>query len=139
MERPLGVSVIAVLYFLAAVGMLFCALILVVGAAAFSAFLARQGVPSWVLAGLGAVGAVFCVISAAVLAFIGYGLWTQRNWARIVVIVLSAIGIATGLLALTAFHFGPFLLVGAAIRIGVNAVILWYLLQPQVRQAFRIA
>lgn len=78
---------------------------------------------------------------AAISAILGWGLWTLKNWARIVVIALSCLRLAfLGLFTLLALlHFHILTIVWNFFWMGVSGVIIWYLLQPHVRQAFTSA
>lgn len=141
MQRPTGVTVIAVLYFISGGIIALVAILLMVGAGAFSTMATQPGMRTLMI-GLGTVGAVVLIILGALAIFVGYGLWTQQNWARIVAIVLAALGLLgslPGLFALSTLHVGVVALCFALVRIGINVLIIWYLLQPDVRQAFRVA
>jgi hypothetical protein len=137
MERPAGVTILAVLAFvgtglsvLAAVGML-------VGGAMVANMIARPGFGMATAIG-GAVLGVFFLGVGALYAVIGTGMLNLWNWLRVLVIVLSfvgaffyALGILTALL-----HFHPVLVLWRAILLGVNLWIAFYLLKPHVKQAF---
>jgi len=64
---------------------------------------------------------ILTIIGALLMTFtllfliVGYGLWTRRQWARIAAIVLAV-------LALFAFPIGTF----------IGALIIWYLVKPEV-------
>lgn len=139
MARPTGVTVIAVLDFIGAgicalagiaffLGAGFMGTLIGQGQAAGSAqaggFVAMLG---------GAVGIVFLVI-AAIAALIGWGLLGLKNWARIVQIVLAGLGLLGVLFGL--LHFSAAILLGLLIRGAINALIIWYLLKPDVAAAF---
>ncbi len=137
MERPVGVTVIAVLNFLGAFFLIIAALFFVVGFGAMGMASQRSG-GMLALAGVGAFGAVFMFAFAVIAIVIGYGLIKLQHWARIVTIVLAALGI---LLALPSL-FGGLHSIGMfslLIRVGINALILWYMLQANVKQAFGAA
>jgi hypothetical protein len=131
MNRPTGVVVIAILYWLGAFGLLCMGAIMAIGFSVFGAFVNRFGP---IVAGLGVIGGlVFLGIGAAV-AIIGYGLFQLREWARITAIVFAGIGLVLAFLSfLHPFGFG---LMGRLFRLGVNALIIWYLIQPQIRGRF---
>ncbi|HYX68116.1 MAG TPA: hypothetical protein VE825_03205 [Terriglobales bacterium] len=146
MPRPTGVTVISILYFLVTLFLLLCGVVFIglMGVAGLDARAHEMG-PLGVLAGLGAVAGVVCLIIAVVVAFIGWGLWALKEWARIVAILFSGLGLLGGVagflgsILLRSHLFPAFGVIGAAaglVRIAINAVILWYLLQPQVKQAF---
>ena len=146
MTRPTGVTVIAILYFLVTMFLALCGVVFIglMGAASLSARAHEMG-PLGVLAGLGAVAGVVCLIIALVVAFIGWGLWALKEWARIVALVFSGLGLLGGVAGflgsiLLRSHLLPAMgVAGAAfglVRIALNAAILWYLLQDHVKQAF---
>ena len=137
MQRPGGVTLLAVLDFIAAACLVLAALAMVLGMGfigAMSGGHERGG--AMLLAGLGVLGAVIFFIMAAVSAVIGYGMWNLQNWARILSIAFSCLGIVGGLFGLmTGVHL-HFLLIGSIIRMAIAALIIWYLFQPHVKAAF---
>jgi len=146
MPRPTGVTFISLLYFLVALVLIVCGVVFIglLGAAELSARAHEMG-PFAVLAGLGAVAGVVCLVFALLLAFIGWGLWSLKEWARIVALIFAGLGLLGGVAGLLGSLLirSPLLpalgMIGAVlalVRIAINALILWYLLQPQVKQAF---
>jgi len=138
MQRPVGVTILAVLAFVAAWGLVLMALLSLLGGALVSSLGAR-GVG--MMAGLGAaVIAVFFLILAAVEVVVGIGLWKLRNWARIVTIVLCGLSFLGAVLSiLNPFHIHVFFflfLLRRLIYAAIYAWILWYLFQPNVKQSF---
>ncbi len=138
--RPTGIALIAIYHFLAAAFLVFLAIALGVGGSVVGAmFGAGQ---SALLGGMGflvgVVGAAFLLVFACVAAMAGYGVWTFREWGRILCIVLAVISILFSLPGLL-FHmqFG-FLLGGyRIIKIAIQVLIVWYLVQPQIVALFR--
>jgi len=94
-----------------------------------------QGGMGGLMAMVGGALSVFFFVLAAIAALLGWGLWSLKNWARIAVIVLSALGAILSLLAL--LNFSSTIIVGVIIRLAINGVIIWYLLQPNVAAAFQ--
>jgi len=138
MQRPTGVTILAVLAFLAAAVLVLMALLSLLGGALVSSLGARG---MGTLAGLGAaVIAVFFLILAAVEVVVGIGLWKLRNWARIVTIVLCGLSFLGAVLSiLNPFHIHVFFflfLLRRLIYAAIYAWILWYLFQPNVKQSF---
>lgn len=145
MNRPTGVTVLAVLLFLGT------ALLVLLGIGTFlgGAFIGSMVGAAAHRAGGGAAGAgfgavigaaigVFLLIGAALNAICGYGLWNLKEWGRMLTIVLSAIGVVLALLnmlfAMMHFHiFGVFFIL---VRIAFGGLVIWYLSQPQVKAAF---
>jgi hypothetical protein len=144
MNRPTGVTVLAVFQFIGAGFCVVLALLMMVGGTFVAAILgnAARGNGGTAMAGMGAiigvVGGVFLLILAALYGALGWGMWGLKNWARIVTIVLAAIGACLQVLGLmgSLMHFHIFALLWAIIWLGVDAAIIWYLLQPQVKAAF---
>jgi hypothetical protein len=143
MGRPVGVTILAVLYFLGAVCGLLAGIGMILGGGFMATLISQQaqgaGVGAGFLAGLGAVLGVVILVFAALDVLLGWGLWKLKNWARIVTIVLAAIGIAGALFGLLGafLHFGMFLLVLTLVRLAICGLILWYMLQPHVSAAFQ--
>jgi hypothetical protein len=139
MQKPTGVVLIAALYFIVA------AFFLLAGAAAFfigGAFLAHavnaglplRGIAGGVGAFIGAVSIVFGVLALVV----AIGLLGLKNWARMIAMVLAAIGAIFGFLAIFSLlaHFAMIRVFFRLVRIAINVLIVWYLNQPAVKQAF---
>ena len=142
MQKPVGVIVIAVLDFLGTIilGCLGLLAFLAMGFLAPRIVEATNGqLPSAVIAGLGIFLGLVCFFFAAITAVLGYGMLSLKEWARIVQMVLAAIGIVFGVLGLLSamlhFHILGFMVVG--IRLAINFAIIWYLIQPDVKSAFQ--
>jgi len=138
MYRPVGVTILAILEF---IGSGICALLgilVIVGAGAGLLGSMTQGQGSGLgslMAVIGGALSVFCFIFAALAALLGWGLWTLKNWARIVVIALTILGALGTLLSL--LNLSSAMIVGVVIRLAINGLIIWYLLQPNVAAAFQ--
>lgn len=142
MERPTGVTVLAILDFLGALILICAGLAFLLGMGIAGAGMMSQARGGGAfLAGLGAIGGVVFLVFAAISALIGIGLWKLKNWARIVTIVFSGLGILGGLLGLLTalLHFSVFTLVFRLVFIGIYALIIWYMLQPDVKKVFGVA
>ena len=104
-------------------------------AVGFTAFgSAVQGMMG-LFAGFGVIGGIVLLGLGTVIAFIGYSLFQMQEWARVTTIVLVALGFAAATFALFGFHGGA--RISAMFRMAIDAVIIWYLVQPQVSGAFR--
>ncbi len=142
MQRPTGVTILAVLNFIAAA---FCALF-ALGAGAIGAIVgasaaagAQSRSPLAMIAGLGgAMAAVVFLLCAALSIVVGIGLLKLLNWARILTIVLAAIGLVFGLLGIVSglAHLIIPALITQLIAVAICAWIVLYLLKPHVKQAF---
>jgi hypothetical protein len=132
MQKPAGVAVLAVLYW---VGAFFCLLMagaIIIGLTSVGVFIGDYGP---LMAGFGTISGLVFVAFAAACAFIGYGLFQLQEWARTTAIVLSAIGIVVSILGLF-WPVGMFFF-GRLFKLVLNAIIIWYLTRPQVRTVFR--
>ncbi len=137
MERPTGVTILAVLAFVGTACSVLAALGMFIGGTMVANMVARPGFG--MAAGIGgAILGVFFLAVGALYAVIGTGMLNLWNWLRILVIVLSFVGAffyAAGILT-ALFHFHPVLVLWRAILLGVNLWIAFYLLKPHVKQAF---
>ncbi|HET9365277.1 MAG TPA: hypothetical protein VFP71_09750 [Candidatus Angelobacter sp.] len=143
MNKPAGVIVIAILYFLGAGILLLAGIGFVIGGGAIAAAMSQQsqagGGLATLMGFLGAGVGIFFLVCGVLDALIGIGLLKLKNWARIVAIVFAAIGACFqifGLLTSLA-HFNPVSFVISLIVLGVQALIIWYLLKPEVKAAFQ--
>ena len=155
MDRPLGVTVIAILIVIGGIMSLFGGITLIVVAAILSTSLNDLSTSSPILGSFfGALSAAF----GAVLLVIGvgyiimtYGLLKGKGWAWTITILLTLIGIAINIIsAITggvsnlstinnmnggtnSFAYG---IVGSVIGIAISAVIIYYLYRPHVKLFF---
>jgi hypothetical protein len=137
MERPTGVTILAVLCFIGAGFCVLGALVFLFGGTMLSSLGAAGGGGAF-LAGLGMAAAVIFLAIAALYVATGIGLIGLKNWGRILTIVLVALGLlsaAFGLLgALMHFSFG--MIIRQLIIAAIDVWILVYLFKPHVKQAF---
>lgn len=113
-QRPLGVTVLALLNFLAAGVCTFLAV---------SALLARTTRPEGIFIG---------ILGAAIYLPIAIGLWALRQWARVMALIVYIGGATTALCANFNNAITGSMLLILAIIVG-GAI---YLLQPEVDRAF---
>jgi hypothetical protein len=139
--RPTGIVLIAIYHFLAAAFLVCLAIALGVGGSVLGAmFAAGNSVP---LSGMGffvgIVGAAFMLVFAVIAALAGYGLWTLREWGRILCIVLAGISILFSLpgLLFMGLHFEFFMGGYRLIKLAISVLIIWYLVQPHIRSLFQ--
>lgn len=117
-ERPLGVSVLGVLW-------IFSALIWFVASLLGSLVLVGVGLP-----GIGAIFGFIILCIAIVDLFLGIGCFRGWGWVWIVGILFMVINIVVGIMSLfSAPIYG-------VISIIIAAIILWYFFQPQVKAYF---
>jgi len=136
MNRPTGVTIIAVLSFLGA----FFLAIIAVGFLVGGAVIASLGVslPAS-LVGIGAAVAACFFFAVAVLDVVnGIGLLKLQNWARILTIVLIGLGLLSAALGLLSglFHFRMLIVLRELCVAAIDLWILLYLFKPHVKQAF---
>jgi len=135
-NRPTGVTILAILALIGAGCFVLFALLAFFG----GVVAALASVPFFaMLAGIGAIGVVgFCLIAAAISAWIGMGLLKLRNIARILLLVfvgLSLLGSAIGLVFSLLHLDVPSAIVRLMIG-GIDLCILMYLFKPHVKEAF---
>lgn len=123
-ERPTGVTVLAVLYFVGAVFALLGGIMMLTVGSMFTGMM-----DSGLFALMGAaLGGMFVVI-AALLGVAGWGLWSRQRWAWYLVMVLEVLSLISGLFSL------PSGIVGMAIA----GLIIWYFTTPPVQAWFGVA
>ena len=143
MERPTGITILALFNFIWAffsvlTAMVFFSGLGLVGVRAGAASAVRGGAPVALARGLGTVSGILVASGIEVLA--GVGLLKLRNWARILTIILASVGLllaARGVVT-SLLHFQLFALVIRSVFVGFYALILWYLFQARVRRAFGV-
>ena len=128
LERPLGITVIAAIQFLAA-GVSFYRILL---------FILQLLIQSAVPRTVGVLGPV-SLVSAIAYGATGYGLLELKPWSWTAGLLLAVLAIVASLLAWLVALFDseiPAITI-SSIRIVVNVVIALYLLQPRVRTLFK--
>ena len=129
MERPVGITIVAVLIFLeAALATLLAVLILALGTTGSSS--ADVHAPSS-MAGItasGAVTAIYCVLFAALAVVTGMGLLRLREWGRKLTIAICILGVV-------ASGVGTMRVSKLALDMGYIAIGA-YLMLPRVKRAF---
>jgi hypothetical protein len=143
MNRPAGVTVIAVLFFIGAAFSILGGIGIVVGGG-FIATLINQsggqgsGAGAGLFAGLGVAIGIVILIVGVVDILVGWGLLKLKEWARIVTIVFAVLGALGALFGLVGVftHFGAIIVFWTLVRLAICGWIIWYLLQPQVKAAF---
>jgi hypothetical protein len=147
MNRPVGVTLIGVLDFLGMLLQIGAGLVFLVGMSFAGAFISKLAADNpqlanvnitGIMAGVGVAFAIIAFVFALVSAVIGWGMLALKNWARIMSIIYSCVGIlcfGLGLL-LSLVHFRPFGFIWDAAWFSINGLIIWYLLQPEVKAAF---
>jgi len=133
-QRPVGISIIAVLAALGGIGFFLLAALFAALSTA-GGFLQEmiETYGATVLPDIGSLLTALALAAAGVSAIIGilylvtaYGLWTGRGWARILAIILLILDIIGGLVTLPA----------GIVPIIIAGVLLWYFFTPSVRAFF---
>jgi hypothetical protein len=141
--RPTGVVLIALYHLISALFLVFLAVSLVVGGSVLGAMFGagHENTMGGLNIGLliGMVGAVFFVVLALIAAVAGYGIWSLREWGRILSIGLAAISLLISLpgLLFMGLHLRLFSGGFGLFRIAISALIIWYLMQPQIKGLFQ--
>jgi hypothetical protein len=141
--RPTGVVLIALYHFLSAVFLVLLAISLVIGGSVLGAMFGTGNQSP--LGGLGigllvdTLGGAFFLVYAVIAALAGYGIWSLREWGRILCIVLAVISLLISLpgLLMMGLHLSLFFGGYRLFRIAVSVLIIWYLVQPEIKSLFQ--
>ena len=106
-QRPLGVTIIAILAIIGGIALLSTGAVLIV---------------------IG-VGVVLILLGIAYFVM-AYGLWKGKRWAWTITLILSVIGIISGIISIATRHYE------VIIDIIINAVVIYYLYRPNVKAFF---
>jgi len=139
MQRPTGVTVIAI--FQIAVGILAMfggVAVFILGSAVAMHRAAMGGVFGGVAGVIGAFLGMILLAIGILYIVLGVGLLKLHNWARMLTLVFSALGALLHVLRLmrSMVHLLVFHAFWQGIVIAICALIIWYLLQPEVKRAF---
>jgi hypothetical protein len=140
MQRPAGAIIIGIVDFLFAAFFACLGLLFFAGGTLIQRFLSSAGtmpgnVGPDVFAKIGAVAGIMILLWAAFCALVGWGMIAVKNWARIISIILAALGVLLSIPGLlNAFRGGP--IVMTVIFLAYYVWVIWYLLMPGVAQAF---
>ena len=139
--RPVGVSILAVLYSLGVASYSILLILSLASPHALSDLLTSispgDSGPAMLLS-MGRGIFVYFSVMITVVGAVAWGMWTLRNWARWFTIVITAISLVATLVGLASLA-GNFTVPGALlllVRIGLCVLVLWYLFKPGVRSAF---
>ena len=131
-EIPVLVKIIAVLYYIGAVLGIIFGLLFLIGAGMLSSLI--EQIPLLIALGtsLFIVGGILMIGLGILGFFLGRGLWKGHNWARIVVIIFSILGLLGGIsILVTGSYFN------GIINILIEGFIAGYLLFSKgVKSAF---
>jgi hypothetical protein len=124
MQRPTGVTIIAVLSAIGGVLGLLAALALL----GFGAVSGASG-----LGGLAFVAGLIILVYAVLSLAVAYGFWTLKPWAWPLGVGVQVLGIVQAVLN---YMNNSSNIVGLVISLAIAGVILWYLFQSHVKAAF---
>jgi hypothetical protein len=134
MQRPVGVTIVAVITIIYGIFSLLLALLGLLGLA-----LAASGVGN-VAARYSTGNLVYATISDAVLGILylafGIGAFQLKGWAWTTGVVALVLDIVRHIVSVVIQRFGALTIVVASITIVIALVLLWYLFRPNVRAAF---
>ena len=111
-QRPLGVTIIALLAILGGIAFLVGGLTLIL--------IPLVGI--FIGSGLFILGLAYFLVA--------YGLWNGRSWAWTLTLILSGIGIIVGIGSIIVGN------IGSIIHTIINAIIIYYLYRPTVKSFF---
>ncbi|HKM50291.1 MAG TPA: hypothetical protein VJZ75_03845 [Candidatus Bathyarchaeia archaeon] len=122
-NRPMGVTILAILEALGAIYFLFIGVTEFLGTASIRS-LAYLGIAHSVFSLIPRVIGIALLIIGLVSIVLAWGLWIGKGWARMIALVFAILGIIINLMS---FH---------VIGIIIDAVIVYYLTRPNVKQFF---
>ena len=132
--RPLGVSLIAVLHWLRG-GVYAIAGLAVLGLTHLGARFLSAATSDTLLGrmatGLGKAVGIGLLVMALIWIVLGLGLWTMKNWARMLTVLFVGLLLIWHLLGLAHFPTPWHIL-----RVVIDAAIVIYLLLPDVKRVF---
>jgi hypothetical protein len=120
-ERPIGVTIVAILEAIAGIFSVSIGLILSGSGASRAAKLGPDG---------GAFGAIILLIGALSIVMC-YGVWMRKPWAWTYALMVAALGILTN--ATAAYYFSSSFSILAA---GLQALVIYYLTRSNVKAFF---
>ena len=132
-QRPLGITILAILGIIGGVLGLLGGCGAIAGGALVGALGAQAGVGAVAAGGglLGLLGIVALAMAVGWIAF-GIGAWTLKPWAWMLGLILVGVSIVVALVTvLTGGDFGS-----QIINLAIDAVMVYYLMTPEVKQAF---
>ncbi len=133
-QRPMGITILAILAIVGGLFLILGGCGVVAGGALIGAAGAQAGVGEVAAGGglLTVYGIVLLVIAVADIVF-GIGAWTLKPWAWMLGLVLQGINVVVAIVSIIAgwSTFGS-----QIIGLAINAVIIYYLMTPDVKKAF---
>ena len=133
MPRPIGASLIAILFLLTAAYLIVIAVVMLLSPGAVSMSSGAD-----LLGGLEVAGPYMFLLVAVVATAIGIGLLRLYNWARRLAIVTALLGMVLLLPSVSSavLDFRIAQLIWGGLGVMVRAMIVWYLYQQPIKEAF---
>lgn len=129
--RPTGVTILAVLDYVAAGFLVLAGLMMFAGGAFMGAALSEaMGMGAGMFAALGVILGIFLLLLAALYGAAGWGMWTGKSWAWILSLVLTGLSALSSLSSLVQGEWS------SIIGLAIAGFLIWYLLQPGVKAWF---
>lgn len=133
MPRPAGITAIAIIFWMTAAYLGGAGLLM----------LARPGtismtVGSPLLGGLELAGPWMFLLVATAAAAVGFGIFLLKNWARRIAVIAALLGILLNVPSVSSslVEFRISMLLWGGLAVIVRVIVVWYLYQPQAREAF---
>lgn len=133
-ERPAGVTAVAVAFFLAAAYLLVVGFTMLVSPGAVGMSAGEE-----LLGGLELAGPYMFLLVAGVGLAVALGLWRLHRWARWAAILLALIGLVMLVPSVSSavFDFRIAKLASSGLGVIVRTMVVWYLSQEHVGETFR--
>ena len=132
MARPVGISIIAIVFFLECAFGVTLGIYLARSGLITTSYIGSSGMPE-----LAAVAIIDVVVFTALYALAGWGLWKLKNWGRLLAVALKIIGSAVELLRWF-FTKNPSTSksIATVITLALYVAVVWYLTKEDVKAAF---
>jgi len=128
MERPFGVTILAILAGIEALGCFAMAALVGTLFAWLETSWVEYGYGPSPFTGIGLAVTAIAAIIGLVYLLIAWGLWTGRGWAWIVMMIFAILGLIGSIIAL--------IVIVGIIPLIINILILYYLTRPHVKAFF---
>jgi len=139
MGRPLGVTLLCILMIAAGLGFAAVGLVFFfMGSTGASATAPTHGIMATLIVALGAAAGVIFLLFGGLHVVLAVGIFRLRNVARVFTIFLFLLigaGACLGLIA-TLLSYSHVALAWNISLLAVDALVLWYLLRPETKEAF---
>lgn len=127
---PVGVKIISVLYYIGAALSVLGGLGVIIGGSIIGDALSQMIPFGMALGGIAIVVGIFLIALGVLDFFIGMGLWKGQSWARIVAIVLAAVGLLMAIIGMAGGN-----ITGNILGLLFNGIVGGYLLLSKPVQA----